>query len=165
MLNLVQARPNGMTIVATTKKPSTLAAVSYYINDGQGGLTMINDVDPGYDVCSNPKDQAMMAGKNIGDLLNAAGVTWGSFMGGFRLDTTNANGTTGCKRTTHSTVVGADVVDYIPHHDWFQYYASTANPKHERPSSSAAIGYSLEHDGKTPIRPITIMICRTSTTR
>ena len=38
----------------------------------QGGLTMINDVDPGYDVCSVPKDQAMMAGKNIGDLLNAA---------------------------------------------------------------------------------------------
>ena len=31
---------------------------------------MINDVDPGYDVCSKPKDQAMMAGKTIGDLLN-----------------------------------------------------------------------------------------------
>ncbi len=77
------------------------------------------------------------------------GVTWGSFMGGFRLDATNANGSTGCKRTTHSAVVGADVVDYIPHHAWFQYYASTANPKHERPSSLAAIGYSLEHDGTT----------------
>jgi phospholipase C len=70
-------------------------------------------------------------------------------MGGFRLDVTNANGTTGCKRTTHSTVVGADVVDYIPHHAWFQYYASTANPKHDRPSSLAAVGYSVEHDGTT----------------
>ena len=149
-LNVVAGQTNGMKIVATTKKPSTLAAVSYYIDDGQGGFTMINDVDPGYDVCSVPADQAMMPAKNIGDLLNAAGVTWGGFMGGFNLDTTNANGTTGCKRSTHSTVVGQDVVDYIPHHNWFQYYASTANPKHARPSSLAAIGYSFEHDGKTP---------------
>ena len=86
MLNISSGQTNGMTIVATTKQPSTVAAVSYYINDGQGGLTMINDVDPGYDVCSNPKDQAMMSGKTIGDLLNGAGITWGSFMGGFRLD-------------------------------------------------------------------------------
>jgi phospholipase C len=148
-LNVSSGQTNGMKIVATTKKPSTVTNVSYYINDGQGGLTMINDVDPGYDVCSNPKDQVMMAGKTIGGLLNNAGVTWGSFMGGFRLDVTNSNGTTGCKRSTHSTVVGADVVDYIPHHAWFQYYASTANPKHERPSSLAAIGYSFEHDGTT----------------
>jgi phospholipase C len=110
---------------------------------------MINDVDPGYDVCSKPNDQAMMTGRTIGDLLNAAGITWGSFMGGFRLDTTNANGTTGCQRSTHSSVVGADVPDYIAHHAWFQYYASTANPKHERASSLATIGYSFEPDGKT----------------
>jgi phospholipase C len=148
-LNISSGQTNGMTIVATTKKPSTLSKVSYYINDGQGGLTMINDVDPGYDVCSKPKDQAMMQGKTIGDLLNAAGLTWGSFMGGFRLNMTNPNGTTGCKRSTHSTVVGANVVDYIPHHAWFQYYASTANPKHERPNALATIGYSLLHDGKT----------------
>ncbi|MGB7034162.1 MAG: alkaline phosphatase family protein [Xanthobacteraceae bacterium] len=149
MLNISSAQTNGMTIVTTTKKPSTVAAVSYYINDGQGGLTMINDVDPGYDICSNPKDQAMMSGKTVGDLLNAGGITWGSFMGGFRLDVTNANGSTGCKRTTHSTVVGADVVDYIPHHAWFQYYASTANPKHQRPSSLAAVGYTLQPGGAT----------------
>ncbi len=91
-----------------------------------------------------------MAGKNIGDLLNAGKVTWGGFMGGFNLGVKNANGTTGCKRSTHSTVVGTDVVDYIPHHNWFQYYASTANPTHARPSSPAAIGYTFESDGKTP---------------
>ncbi len=45
-------------------------------------------------------------GKNIGDLLNAGKVTWGGFMAGFNLETKNANGTTGCKRSTHSTVVG-----------------------------------------------------------
>ena len=95
-----------MRIVVTTKQPSTLAAVSYYVDDGQGGMTMINDVDPGYDVCSSLDDQVMMTGKNIGDLLNAAHVTWGGFMGGFDLATKNANGTTNCRRSTHSATVG-----------------------------------------------------------
>src|SRR5207247_9413359 len=30
--------------------------------------------------------------------------------------------------------------DYIPHHEPFQYYASTANPHHLAPASLAAIG-------------------------
>jgi len=149
MLEVVSGQTNGMKIVATTKEPSTVEKVSYFVKDGQGGLTMINDVDPGYDVCSKPKDQAMMAGKNIGDLLNTAGLTWGGFMGGFDLEAKNPNGTTGCKRSTHPAIVGKDVVDYIPHHAWFQYFESTANPKHERPSSLASVGYSFEHDGKT----------------
>ena len=149
-LEVVSGQTNGMRIVATASKPFTLATYSFYINGGQGGLTDINDEDPGYDACSKPGEQMMMTGKNIGDLLNAARITWGGFMGGFDLQTTNPNGTTGCKRSTHSTVVGTNVVDYIPHHNWFQYYESTANPKHERPSSMAAIGYSVEADGKTP---------------
>ena len=148
-LEVVSGQTNGMRVVATTKKPSTLAAVSYYIKDGQGGLALINDVDPGYDVCSSPTNQVMMTGKNIGDLLNAAGLTWGGFMGGFDLQARNANGTTGCARSTHSSVVGANVKDYIPHHDWFQYYASTANPTHARPRTLADIGYSFAPDGKT----------------
>ncbi len=148
-LEVIAGQTNGMTIVATTKDPSTVDKVSYYIKDGQGGLTIINDVDPGYDTCSGPKDQAMMAGKNIGDLLNDAGITWGGFMGGFDLTAMNANGTTGCKRSTHSDVVGHDVLDYIPHHNWFQYFSSTANPTHARPSSVAALGHAMEADGKT----------------
>jgi phospholipase C len=149
-LNVAAAQTNGMTIVATTKQPSTLEKPSYYIADGQGGYTMISDVDPAYDVCSDPQDHVLMSGKNIGDLLNDAGVSWGGFMGGFDLQAKNANGTAGCKRSTHSQVVGAEVVDYIPHHNWFQYYRSTANPTHARPSSIAAIGSSVERDGKTP---------------
>lgn len=149
MLEIVSGQTNGVKIVASSAAPSTVAKPSFYVNDGQGGLTMINDVDPAYDVCSKPTDQVLMEGKNIGDLLNSAGLTWGSFMGGFRLDAQNSNGTTGCKRSTHSTIAGQDVVDYIPHHAWFQYYSSTANPKHERPSSLAAIGSSVEADGST----------------
>jgi phospholipase C len=149
-IEVVSGQTNGLQIVVSSKKPSTLAAVSYYVKDGQGGFTMINDVDPGYDLCSVATDQATMAGKNIGDLLNEAGLTWGGFMGGFDLNTQNANATTQCKRSTHSPVVGSDVLDYIPHHNWFQYYASTANPNHARPLGVATIGYSVAADGKTP---------------
>jgi phospholipase C len=149
-LEAVSGQTNGMQIVATSKQPFTLSAYSYYIGDGQGGYTLINDVDPAGDVCSNPKDQVEMSGKNIGDLLNAAGISWGGFMGGFNLGVTNPNGTAGCKRSTFSPVVNSTVTDYIPHHNWFQYYKSTANPTHARPSSVMAIGHTLELDGKTP---------------
>jgi phospholipase C len=148
-LEVVAGQTNGMKIIASTKQPSTVANVTYYVKDGQDGLTMINDVDPAYDVCSVPKDQVLMTGKNIGDLLNDAGVTWGGFMAGFDLSAKNVNGTTGCQRSTHSDVVGHDVIDYIPHHDWFQYYSSTANPTHARPSSVEGVGHSVEADGKT----------------
>lgn len=134
-LEAISGQTNGMQIVKSSRS-------SYYVADGQGGLTMINDVDPGADVCSSATDQAMMTGKNIGDLLNAQNVTWGGFMGGFNLSTKNSNGTTGCARSTTSTVVGAATADYIPHHNWFQYYASTANPQHLRPTSMAAVGYT-----------------------
>jgi phospholipase C len=134
-LEAISGQTNGMQIVKSSRS-------SYYVADGQGGLTMINDVDPGADVCSSATDQAMMTGKNIGDLLNAQNITWGGFMGGFNLSTKNSNGTTGCTRSTTSTVVGAATADYIPHHNWFQYYASTANPQHLRPTSMAAVGYT-----------------------
>jgi phospholipase C len=94
-----------------------------------------------------------MAGRNIGDLLNRRGISWGSFMGGFDLTITNPNGTTGCARQTNPTAPGTPAftsVDYIPHHAWFQYYASTRNPSHARPSSIAAIGHSLIPHTNTP---------------
>jgi len=59
-------------------------------------------------------------------------------MGGFNLSTTNANGTAGCARS--STGLSGTTADYIPHHAWFQYYASTANPTHARPLSTSEIG-------------------------
>jgi phospholipase C len=117
-------------------------------------ITEIGDGDPLQDVCSNPTlDQVTMAGKNIGDLLNAKGITWGSFMGGFDLGVVNANGTTGCPRETNPTAPGTPAftsVDYIPHHAWFQYYASTRNPTHARPSSVEAIGHNLIPHTNTP---------------
>jgi hypothetical protein len=77
---------------------------------------------------------------------NSAGITWGGFMGGFNLEIKNANSTTGCARSTYSAVMKRAITDYIPHHNWFQYYALTANPTHARPSL-ADVGYSFAHDG------------------
>ena len=146
-LNVVAGQTNGMLAIATTLKPSTSTYYSYYVDDGQGGYTMINDVDPDFDACSDPADKAYMTGKNVGDLLSDANITWGGFMGGFDLTVKNPNGTTGCKRSTYSTVNGKPIVDYIPHHNWFAYYISTANSSHERPSSVAAIGRTKAADG------------------
>jgi phospholipase C len=134
-LEAISGQTNGMQIVKSSRS-------SYYVADGQGGFTMINDVDPGADVCSSTTDTALMSGKNIGDLLNAKSITWGGFMGGFNLATVNSDGSTGCARKTLSTVVNASTADYIPHHNWFQYYTSTANPQHLRPASMAAVGYT-----------------------
>ena len=156
-LNLVSGQTNGAvndTLPAggdgtfdEYKSHGTTAAT--LLPDGNGGLTDADDDDPTGDVCSS-STTFHMTGKNVGDLLNAANITWGFFEGGFDLTVINPNGTTGCKRSTTSDVTGVKKADYIPHHQPFQYYPSTANPKHARPSSLAAIGSSLETDGQTP---------------
>jgi phospholipase C len=61
-------------------------------------------------------------------------------MGGFNLSAVNTNGTTGCARS--STGLSGTTADYIPHHAWFQYYASTSNPSHTRSASINEIGNS-----------------------
>jgi phospholipase C len=96
------------------------------------GTTVTGDPQPYGDACSS-RDQARLGGPNIGDRLNAKGVSWGFFQGGFDLTKVNPNGTTGCKRT-HTGSNGAPTVDYIPHHEPFQYYLSTANLTHARPN-------------------------------
>jgi phospholipase C len=132
-LNLISGQTNGIT--------QTLNGTGEEIDDGQGGLTLIGDADPIGDVCSSSTgNQVQMSGRNVGDMLNDAHVTWGFFEGGFDLSQVNANGTTGCKRSTLSAVTKATKADYIPHHQPFQYYASTANPTHARPASVAMIG-------------------------
>jgi len=139
-LEVVSGQTNGLMLVRSSKS-------SYYVPDGQGGFTLINDVDPAYDSCASTTDQAYINAKNIGDLLNAANIPWGGFMGGFNLNATNTNGTTGCSRSTVSATVGETVADYVPHHNWFQYFLSTANPTHARPTTLADIGYSFASNG------------------
>ncbi|MGA2998604.1 phospholipase C [Bradyrhizobium sp.] len=140
-INMFSGTTNGAVI------PAGLSAST--IADSQGGLTLINDTDPAGDVCSSKTAQVQMTSKNIGDLLNAANIPWGSFVGGFNLQTINDNGSTGCSRSHVSEVTGRTNTDYVPHHIWFQYYASTANPTHARPTSTAAIGYTTVPGKKT----------------
>jgi phospholipase C len=106
--------------------------------NSDGSHTLTGDSDPFGDVCSG-SGAVSFAGKNIGDLLNAADIPWGSFVGGFDLTTINANGSTGCSRSTVAQVTGKQG-DYVPHHIWFQYYASTANLNHVPPTNVASIG-------------------------
>ncbi|GGA35712.1 phospholipase C [Dyella nitratireducens] len=134
-INLVSGQTNGVS--------DQLAAAGDVVADGQGGYTLISDADPIDDVCSpSSGSRVRLSGKNVGDLLSAKSITWGFFEGGFDLTAVNANGTTGCKRSTTSTVTQVTKVDYIPHHQPFQYYANTANPTHARPTSVAMIGHN-----------------------
>jgi phospholipase C len=119
----------------------------------QGPGTDYSDADPYWDVCSGAQQDKhtaaqtiQMGGENIGDLLNAAHVTWGWFQGGFA----SPNYTPGRPSSDdpsqvctgfHYNVGEAKQLDYNPHHEPFQYYASTANPTHLPPSSIAAIGH------------------------
>ena len=113
--------------------------------------TVIGDPQPYGDDCST-RDQVQFssANKNIGDLLNAKAVSWGFFQGGFK-PTGTKNGKAVCGATHNvGTALGGtgkggvhpfgNKDDYIPHHEPFQYYSSTANPHHLAPSSTDLIG-------------------------
>ncbi|MGY4224681.1 phospholipase C [Bradyrhizobium sp. USDA 4503] len=142
--------PGALEVISgQTNGAQNIVGSSSSIADGQGGLTLIGDTDPAYDACSSTTSQVLMTSKNIGDLLNAEQISWGSFMGGFDLTLKNSNGTTNCGRSTFSSNVNGTVVDYIPHHAWFQYYKSTANPSHARPSSVNAVGHTYVPGSKT----------------
>jgi len=132
VLNLTSGQTNGAVNI--------LNGTGDEVSGGpDGSWTVIGDADPVGDVCSNPtRNQVQMSGPNIGDLLNASGVTWGGFMGGFNLSLTNSNGTTGCNRS--SAGLAGTTADYVPHHSLFGYYPSVANPNHTRPGSTAEIG-------------------------
>jgi len=95
--------------------------------------TVIGDPQPAGDICDS-RDQTTSIdprNKNIGDLLNAKGVTWGWFQGGFA----------DCAQS-HANKAAVVSRDYIPHHEPFQYFASTANLAHTRPASPQEVGHA-----------------------
>jgi phospholipase C len=114
--------PKCASTFSTANSPGVAAA--------QGPGTVFGDDRPFFDNCDRPgQSTAEMGGKNVGDLLNARGLTWGWFQGGF------AN----CAQN-HTNVGGASVADYIMHHEPFQYYPQTSNPTHLPPTSDAMVG-------------------------
>jgi phospholipase C len=133
-INLISGQTNGAVDDGN--------AAGSLVSDGNGGYTLIKNASPVSDICS-PTSGALihMTGRNIGDLLNAAGVTWGFFHEGFDTTMANSNGTTGCRRSNLSDVTRQTPLDYSPGLNPFQYYASTANPLHVRPTDVSMIGY------------------------
>ncbi len=141
--NAVDANDTSTPGVVTTDTGSVSADTS------NGTATIYGDIDPYYDQCSDSNHtttspEGVLTGENIGDLLNNAHVTWGWFQGGFAPTSTNSGGAV-CGQTGELTSDGQDVStenDYVPHHNPFQFYASTANPAHLAPSSLSEIGYT-----------------------
>jgi phospholipase C len=114
--------------------------------------TIYGDIDPYYDECSDSNHTStsptgISNSENIGDLLNSKHITWGWFQGGFAPSSTNSGGAV-CGTSHSFTVTNSDgtgtetAADYVPHHDPFQFNASTANPAHLAPSSLSDIGYT-----------------------
>jgi phospholipase C len=108
---------------------------------------LIGDPRPGYDNCLTTPNvgtagstRVTMSGLNIGDLLNKKHITWGWFAGGFALTGTNPDGTPACGASSAGLASPNGYHDYIPHHEPFQYYKSTANPNHLPPSDITKIG-------------------------
>ena len=134
-IELISGQTNGVTDQAN--------AGNTVIEGGDGTFTEIGDGDPIGDVCSVPTGSLLqLSSNNIGVMLSRKNITWGWFQGGFDLTRTNPNGTTGCLRSTYSNVVRTTDLDYSPHHQPFQYYKSTANPLHVRPTSIKLIGHN-----------------------
>ncbi len=129
MLNLVSGETGNVT---TADVPDTVTQ-----------HTVIGDPDGAYDDCSSFAPTAM-GGNNVGDLLNAKGVTWGWFQGGFKPSKPwdgNPAHKAQCK-SSHLNIGGANVTDYSAHHEPFEYYASTANQHHLPPTSVNEIGHN-----------------------
>ncbi|HEX9318238.1 MAG TPA: alkaline phosphatase family protein [Nitrososphaeraceae archaeon] len=138
-INLISGQTHGATpqYLNASYKGQTIV----YVSNG----TLISDANPLYDKCSNPATKsfplASMNGINIGDLLNIKNVTWGWFQGGFKPTNMSAGGNPICG-SAHVNSQGTQLFDYLPHHQPFQYYRTTANPDHLPPTSVKIIGHT-----------------------
>src|SRR5579885_813730 len=125
--------PGALNLVSGQTHGVTPASIPGAVANG----TVYSDLDPTFDACSHGTTIAL-SGPNVGDLLNARDITWGWFEGGFA--PTSAAGAPVVCGSSHQNIGGVSVTDYIPHHEPFQYYQSTANPNHLPPSSIQMIG-------------------------
>ncbi len=159
--------PGALNLIAGNTFPGTLApkrpdgSAATPSGNIAGGKTdptvttgaVVGDPRPLLDDCvaSNPKfqtvNQITMSGKNVGDLLNAKGITWGWFQGGFAPTGKDDQGRAVC-RQHHTGLAGDDAIvnagDYIPHHEPFMYFEQTTNQHHTRPSDVSLIGTSKD---------------------
>jgi len=127
--------PGALNLIAGQTHGATPPDIADNVISG----SVIGDPRPLFDDCSPATTTKIaMSGHHVGDLLNAQNVTWGWFAGGFTPSGV-VNGVAVCG-TAHQNIAGATVTDYIPHHEPFQYFQSSANPHHVPPSSTSMIG-------------------------
>ena len=151
-VNLIAGTTANVTMLPTKVNGSPASGAGNISNGGLTG-TLIGDVRPAGDECvlTNPGLQTAtlltISGTNVGDLLNAKGLTWGWFQGGFAPTGYDSQGRAICA-AHHVGLAGDDAVetvgDYIPHHQPFQYYQSTQNLHHVQPKDPALIGTSKD---------------------
>ena len=161
-VNLVSGQ-TGNAVIALTFSNGQIATTS-------PPVTITGDPDPALDDCgadiggtkTGQGTVEIIQGKNVGDLLNAKGVSWGWFQGGFKPTKAASSGSpavcgsmsiqhqwtppgasqpvlvvpnpTPENGGTSTTNIHTATADYVPHHEPFQYYPSTRNPHHLRPS-------------------------------
>lgn len=116
-------------LVAGQTHTTSVNTISGKIANG----SIIANVEAGFDDCVTTANgtPVQMTSRNIGDLLNAAGLNWGWFYADYA-QSSSAQPITSCPST------------YNSHYAPFMYYASTSNPGHLPASSVAAIGTSAD---------------------
>jgi len=131
-INLISGQTHGTMVIRAGPDIDTVVV------DG----TVIGEDISAFEDCGVTSGSLVaMTGLNVGDLLNAKGVSWGWFSGGFQPTSRNPDGTANCF-AQHTSIGGMTTPDYGPSDEPFQKYASTANPHHLPPSSVGMIGYT-----------------------
>jgi phospholipase C len=105
--------------------------------------TVLGNVSAKYEDCAPATGvRIAMSERNIGDLLSASGVSWGYFAEGFRATSRERDATAVCA-SSHRNGRGMIERDYYAGGtvEPFQFWASTANPHHLPPASTAEIGH------------------------
>ena len=116
-----------LNLISGQTHTSSVTTISGKVANG----SVIANVEAGVDDCVTSANgtPVTMTGMNVGDLLNAKGVSWGWFYGDFPESTNN-----------QPLPVASCGSAYNSHYDPFQYYKTTSNQHHLPPTSASAIG-------------------------
>jgi len=129
-INLVSAQTAG-AVPENAKGPGGIP----YTVDG----TMVGNPPAAFDDCAEAEGtRVRMTGKNIGDLLNASGITWGWFSAGFAPTSKTTSGTAICNGKHLGS--NGQMLPIYDDPDPFEYYQSTANPHHVPPATINSVG-------------------------
>jgi phospholipase C len=120
-INLVSGDTGGVDMTHTANSPSIATAATPNADltaDGEAGYSLTSDAQPYWDDCST-RDAVAMSGQNIGDELNAQGLSWGWFQGGERPTTSF---TDAAVATGHA---GQSTARFVPDEFKGQFYKSS----------------------------------------